>query len=191
MLRALPPSLLGDNILHQSKHRAKGNSEESQKTCVCVRTCVLGWVGAGVPGTSRSTSSPTHTQSDPATRWEDSWHSATAGNVPSWVTSPQRQDGVTSPPPLGPLGWIGTFPRQHWAGGTAVWIYIRINGLQNYLQHVTEDKEEPLGGRGASACAQPQPCQDFPSSWKQKIGLSLMVMWALAGPSACAWRTDK
>lgn len=45
VLCALPTPLFGDNILHQSKHRAKGNSEESQK----MHVCALGWVGAGVP----------------------------------------------------------------------------------------------------------------------------------------------
>lgn len=63
---------------------------------------------------------------------------------------------------------MGTFPQHRGAGRVAAWIYVHMSGLQNYLQHATEDKEEPMGRREMSACAQPQPRQDFPSSLEQK-----------------------
>lgn len=146
------------------------------KRHVCARVCA-GASGCwcppartqwAAPCPSCSTSTLTPTPSDLPTRREDLRYLAAAGNVPSGVTSPQRQDGVASSPPLGALGWMGTSPWRRWVGRTAVWIYVRRSGLQIYLQDATEDKEEPMGRRGASACPQPQPCRDFLSPLKQK-----------------------
>lgn len=103
-----------------------------------------------------------HMPSDPATRREGVWRLASAGNVSSGVTSPQQQDGATNPLSLGPPGWMGTSPWHRWAGRTAVWIYVHTSGLQNYLWRATEDKEEPMGRREVSACAQPRHARTSP-----------------------------
>lgn len=143
-LCALPTLLFDDSILHQSKHHAKGNSKESQKTSVCTCEQVLVFPGRSPVGCALPISRHQH-QHTRCLVWPPG--GKIRGTRPSGVTYPQRQDGVTNPPPLGLLGWMGTSPWYCWAGRTMVWIDMHMSGLWNYLQHATEDKTEPVGRR--------------------------------------------
>lgn len=114
---ALPTPSFGDNILCQSKHPEKGNSEESQKRSVC----------AGVLSTYPvSVLCPSHRTPvlpDPSPRQEDMRHSATTGKACLWGHVSSVAGWCHQSPLLGPPGWMGTSLLGRQDGGVELRTY--------------------------------------------------------------------
>jgi len=156
VLGALPAPPFGDNTLHQSKRRAKGNSEGSHKL-----RARAGASGCRCPS--------------PTARAPRGTRRLIQTPPPSGVTLPLQQDGVPGSPPLGPPGWTGTSPRHRWAGRMpSGFTYLPVASKIICNMQLSTKRSPWVGGERVPGCS-PSHARTSPLR-SRKIGLFLRVM---------------